>query len=141
MTNISAIENKISHLQKYLKILKRYQKKYTQQQIEKDIDIRGMVERYLYLACQSAIDLAEAVIAFKGFRKPTTLSENFYILNEEKMISDALTEKMVKMTGFRNVIAQDYAKINYEIVYDVLQNRLKDLEEFLKETKEKLRIF
>ncbi len=141
MTNISVIENKISHLQKYLKILKRYQKKYTQQQIEKDVDIRGMVERYLYLACQSAIDLAEAVIAFKGFRKPTTLSENFYILNEEKMISDALTEKMVKMTGFRNVIAHDYAKINYEIVYDVLQNRLKDFEEFLKETKEKLRIF
>ncbi len=141
MTNISVIENKISYLQKYLKILKRYQKKYTQQQIEKDIDIRGMVERYLYLACQSAIDLAEAVIAFKGFRKPTTLSENFYILNEEKMISDALTEKMVKMTGFRNVIAHDYAKINYEIVYDVLQNRLKDFEEFLKETKEKLRIF
>ncbi len=141
MTNISVIENKISYLQKYLKILKRYQKKYTQQQIEKDIDIRGMVERYLYLVCQSAIDLAEAVIAFKGFRKPTTLSENFYILNEEKMISDALTEKMVKMTGFRNVIAHDYAKINYEIVYDVLQNRLKDFEEFLKETKEKLRIF
>ncbi|MCD6085465.1 DUF86 domain-containing protein [bacterium] len=100
-----------------------------------------MVERYLYLDCQSAIDLAEAVIAFKDFRKPTTLSENFYILNEEKIISGVLTEKMIKMTEFRNIVAYDYTKINYEILYDVFQNRLKDFEEFLKEIKEKLRIF
>ena len=140
MTDISVIENKISHLQKYLKILKRYQKKYTQQQIEKDVDIRGMVERYLYLTCQSAIDLADVVIAFKGFRKPTTLSESFYILNEEEIISDNLTEKMVKMTGFRNVIAHDYIKINYDIVYDVLQNRLKDFEDLIKQIKQKLKI-
>ena len=140
MTNISVIENKISYLQKYLKILKRYQKKYTQEQIEKNVDIRGMVERYLYLACQSAIDLAEATIAFKGFRKPTTLSESFYILNEEKIISDDLTEKMVKMTGFRNVIAHEYTKINYDIVYDILQNRLEDFEDLIKQIKQKLRI-
>jgi len=140
MTNISIVENKISHLQKYLRILKRYQKKYTQEQIEKDVDIRGMVERYLYLTCQSAIDLADVVIAFKGFRKPTTLSESFYILNEEEIISDNLTEKMVKMTGFRNVIAHDYIKINYDIVYDVLQNRLKDFEDLIKQIKQKLKI-
>jgi len=130
MTNLSIIENKISSGKKYLKILERYQK-YSQEEIENDIDRRGAVERYLYLAAQSAIDLADTVIAYKNFRKPTTLSESFHILEENGIISPELTEKMVKMTGFRNVVAHDYEKINYGIIYDVLKNRLGDIEIFL----------
>src|SRR3990172_2128680 len=129
MTNLSVIENKISSNRKYLKILKRY-KAYSRQEIEENVDVRGAVERYLYLAAQAAIDLAEAVIAYKGFRKPTTMSEAFYILNEEDIVSGELTEKMVRMVGFRNVMAHDYEKVNYDIVYDVLQNRLADVAEF-----------
>lgn len=130
MTNLSIIENKISAIQKYLKILEGY-KKYSRKAIEENIDIKGAVERYLYLVSQAAIDLAEAAISFKNLRKPSTLSESFYILNEENIISKKLTEKMAGMVGFRNVIAHDYEKVNYDIVYDVLQNKLKDIKEFL----------
>lgn len=130
MTNRSVIENKISSARKYLEILRSYQK-HSRTEIEQDVTLRGAVERYLYLACQSAIDLAEALIAYKGLRKPTTQSENFYILNEKGLIPDALTTKMVQLTGFRNVMAHEYTRINYDVVYDVLQNRLKDMEEFL----------
>ncbi|MEW6408325.1 MAG: DUF86 domain-containing protein [Patescibacteria group bacterium] len=131
MTNISVVENKISAVKKYLKILEDF-KKYSQSEIEKNIETKGAVERYLYLATQAAIDLAEAFIAYKNFRKPTTLSENFYILNEEKIISSEITEKMVKMTDFRNIVVHDYEKINYNIVYNILQNNLKNIEEFAK---------
>lgn len=130
MSNLTVIENKISEARKYLKILERY-KKYSKEEIVNDIDIKGALERYLYLAAQSVIDLADAIIAYKKFRKPTTLSESFYILNEENIISGELTEKMVKMTGFRNTIAHDYGKLNYDIVYNTLHNNLKDIEEFL----------
>ncbi len=131
MTNINVIENKISSVKKYLKALDRY-KNYSRQDIEKNIDVRGAVERYLYLAVQAAIDLAEAVVASKGFRKPTTQRECFDILQEENVISLEMAERLVKMVGFRNVLAHDYEKINYDIVFDVLQNRLKDIEEFVK---------
>jgi len=131
MTNSAVIENKISAAKKYLKILERY-KKYSRKEIEDNLDVKGAVERYLYLAVQAAIDLAEAAVAYKNFRKPTTMVEVFYILEEEKIISKDLTEKMTKMVGFRNVVAHDYEKINYDIVYDVLQKKLKDIENFLK---------
>src|SRR3972149_10036199 len=131
MTNITVIENKTSAVKRYLKILERY-KKYPKNKIEEDLDIRGAVERYLYLAVQATIDLAEAVIAYKKLRKPSTLSESFYILKEENIISDKLSEKLVKMTGFRNVIAHDYDRLDYSIVFDVLKNKLKDVEDFLK---------
>ena len=139
MTNFSAIENKISLVKKYLKILTRY-KKFFREQIEKDVDIRGMVERYLYLGIQTSIDLAEAIISLKNFRKPTTLSENFYILEEEKIISKKLTEEMAKLVGLRNILSHQYGKINYDIVYDVLQNRLGIIEEFINQIKTKLKI-
>lgn len=131
MTNIAVIENKISSAKKYLKILEKY-KNYSKKEIEGSVDIKGAVERYLYLAAQSAIDLADAVIAYKNLRKPTTMGEAFYILEEEGIISKILAEKMIKMTGFRNIIAHDYGKIDYDIVYDILHNRLKDIEELLK---------
>ncbi|MBI5193691.1 MAG: DUF86 domain-containing protein [Nitrospirae bacterium] len=130
MTNISVIENKISSIRKYLKILERYPE-YSRKEIGENIDIRGAVERYLYLMAQSAIDLAEAVIAYRDLRKPATMSEAFYILNEENIISGECTDKMVRMVGFRNIIAHDYERINYDIVYDILHHRLKDIEEFI----------
>jgi len=139
MTNYSVIENKISYLEKYLSILKSY-KKYSREQIEKDVDIKGMVERYLYLLAQSAIDLAEAVLSLKNLRKPTTFSETFIILEEAKIIDGTLAEKMIRMVGFRNILAHDYAEINYDIVYDVLQNKLSDIEEFIQQIKDKLNI-
>ncbi len=131
MTNISVIENKISSARKYLKILDRY-KKYTVKEIEEDLDIRGAFERYIYLAIQSTIDLAEAVISYKDFRKPSTMSEAFCILNEENIISSDLKTKMSKMVGFRNLIAHDYDEINYEIAYSILQENLSDIHEFLR---------
>ena len=75
--------------------------------------------------------MAEAVISFKGLRKPATMGESFHILSEEKIISNELTKKMINLVGFRNVITHGYEKINYDIVYDVLQNRLRDIEKFL----------
>ncbi len=130
MTNLAVIENKISAVKKYLKILERYGK-YSVEEIRDDVDIRGMVERYLYLAAQSTIDLAESIIAYRKFRKPTTMSEAFYILEEEGIIPAELNKKMVGMVGFRNVIAHDYDKIDYDIVYSALREGIKDIERFV----------
>lgn len=129
MTNFNIIENKISSVQKYLDILEKY-KKYSKKEIQNDVDIKGAVERYLYLATQAAIELAGAVVSFKNLRKPSTLRESFQILNEKDIIKIELMEKMTSMVGFRNTIAHDYEDLDYGIVYDVLQNKLKDIKEF-----------
>ena len=33
--------------------------------------------------------------------------------------------------GFRNALAHDYKDLRMDVVYDVLQNKLKEVEEFL----------
>jgi len=139
MSNIQVIENKISSTRKYLIILKTYQG-LTRRKIESNTYIRGAVERYLYLAAQSVIDLSEAIIAHKNFRKPTTMSEAFYILHEENFLPGTLTEKLVRLVGFRNVLAYDYEDIDYDVVCNVLQKGLNDIEVFLKIISRKLNI-
>lgn len=129
MTKYDVVENKISTVFKYLSILERYQDK-SKEEIESDIDLRGTVERYLYLTVQATIDLAEAYISTQNFRKPSTMSEAFHILNEQNIIGSKLTNTMVKMTGFRNIIAHDYEDINYDILYSVLTEGKKDIERF-----------
>ncbi|MDI6802124.1 MAG: DUF86 domain-containing protein [Thermodesulfovibrionales bacterium] len=139
MSSAKVIENKASAVRKYLKILQRY-RNLEKGKIQNDIDIRGAVERYLYLAIQSTIDLAEAVIAYKDFRKPTTMSEAFYILDEEKFIPQKLTNKLSKMVGFRNILAHDYEDIDYDIVCNALREGTKDIEDFLCELSGKLNL-
>ena len=130
MTSIDVIENKISAVRKYLSILDRYER-FARPEIENDIDIRGAVERYLYLVTQSTIDLAESIIAYKKLRKPTTMTESFHILHEAGVISGELMQKLVQMTGFRNVIAHAYVDLDYDIVFDVLHNGRNDIGAFL----------
>jgi uncharacterized protein YutE (UPF0331/DUF86 family) len=139
MSNIDVIESKISFILQQLAILEKY-KKYSTKEIERDDTLRGAVERYLYLATQASIDLAEAIVAMKDFRRPTSYSESFDILCDEGLISSEMLERLVKMTGFRNVIAHGYGKIDFKTTYDVLQNRLKDIEDFIKIVKSKLNI-
>ncbi|MFA6006439.1 MAG: DUF86 domain-containing protein [Candidatus Paceibacterota bacterium] len=130
MSNKIVLENMIGFVRKYLTAIARY-RTLSQEEIVADETIRGAVERYLYLMAQSTIDLAEAVVAYKRLRKPTTLSETFYVLDENNVIPHDLSERLVKMVGFRNVIAHDYVKVNYDILYDVLTKRYRDIEEFV----------
>lgn len=140
MTNINLIEELISSINYYIKIVKKNYKHRLQKEIEDDLFLKTSLERHLYLLIQKTISLAEAAIALKEFRRPNSYSNSFEILNEEDVISRELTEKLIKMVGFRNIISHDYKKLNFKIVYDVLQNRLQDIEDFVAEIKKALRI-
>lgn len=130
MTAIDVIENRISSVKKNLRYVERY-KNYSQSELKNHIDLRGAFERYLYLVCQSTIDLAEAMIAYKKFRKPASMHDSFEILCEEDIISLELMENLIAMVRFRNVITHGYDKLDFVEMYKILQEDLKDVREFL----------
>lgn len=131
MSNKDTIENKISLARKYLARLESY-KKYSREEIEKDQFISGSLERNLYLVIQATIDTAESIIAYRGLRKPATLREEFEILGEARIIESDMVTQLMNMVGFRNIIAHDYTRIDYDIVHNVLHKRSGDIEKFLK---------
>jgi|SRR3989339_571979 len=139
MTNIEVLKNKLSEIQKYLNILKDYQEK-SKDDLLKDQTLRGAVERYLYLLCQSTIDFAEALLSHLNLRTPSTYGEIFEILGEEHIISTDLVLKMRKMTGFRNILTHAYGEINIDILLDVLKKDTNDFLIFVREVKEQQKI-
>lgn len=132
MNAVHLLENKISTVRKYLLSLDAF-KAYTKEEILSDPMKRSALERQLYLLTQSTIDLAEATVSHKKLRKPSTYKENFEILNEAKIISKEVMGKMVKMTGFRNIIAHEYIALDPEKLYEVLITGPKDIQDFLNE--------
>lgn len=130
MSSLQVIENKISYILKHLAVAKDYQR-HSLQEIEKDAKLRGAIERELYVISQAVIDLAEALIAYKKFRKPTTMREAIDILGEEKLLPVSFIAEFDGIVGFRNALAHDYEDLKLEVVYDVLQHKLQQVETFL----------
>lgn len=137
MTDVDILKTKLSEIQKYLNILRNYQNK-TKEEIVKDVTLRGAIERYLYLLCQSTIDFAEALLSHLNLRQPSSYGEIFEILGEEKIISIEVVSKMKKMTGFRNVLTHAYGEVNLDIVLEILQKDIGDFLLFLQEAKIKI---
>lgn len=130
MSTIQIIENKIAYIKKCLISIREYQDS-NLEEFEKNKMLRGVVERELYVIAQAVIDLAEAIVAYKNLRKPTTMRESFDILGEANILPKDFLVDFSKIVGFRNALAHDYQDLKIETTYDVLKNKLKQVEEFL----------
>ncbi len=93
--------------------------------------LRDRAERNLQVAAQACIDIANHIIADKGFRTPQGYADSFNVLLEEGIIPDALSDKMKMVAGFRNILVHDYLEIDNKIVYLSLKH-LNDFREFAK---------
>lgn len=93
--------------------------------------LRDRGERNLQVAAQACIDIANHIIADKGYRTPQGYADSFVVLQEEGIIPIELADKMKMVAGFRNILVHDYLEIDNEIVYQSL-NHLQDFGEFAK---------
>ncbi len=89
--------------------------------------LRDRAERNLQVAAQACIDIANHIIADKGFRTPQGYGESFTVLQQEGIIPAVLAEKMKLIAGFRNILVHDYLEIDNQIVYSSLSH----LDDFL----------
>ena len=130
MVRAENIESKIGALRAHLKLLERY-KHLSIQEIQSSQDLKGATERYLFLATQCSIDLAEMACKFKGLGKPGSMGQSFELLCDHSLIDKSLYSSLIRMVGFRNALSHGYENLNYAVVEDVLKNRLADLEQFI----------
>jgi uncharacterized protein YutE (UPF0331/DUF86 family) len=105
--------------------------KVTLKQLQEDKLLRLAIERALFLVVQSTIDLVEAYCVWRNFRRPSSMHESIDILREEKVISEAQCDKLLKMVGFRNVLTHGYSKLDLTKVHAVLKVGLKDIKQLL----------
>jgi len=96
-----------------------------------DIDRQESILINLQMAVQNCIDIAAHIISEEGFGVPGSTNEMFYLLEENGYLDRNLTEKMVKAVGLRNLIVHEYSKIELEQIFEIAQNDIKDLNEYL----------
>jgi len=104
----------------------------------KDIDRQESILFNIQTAVQNCIDIAAHIISEESFGVPGSITEMLYILEKNGYLDNDLTQKMVKAVGFRNLIVHEYGKIELEQAYEIAQNDINDLNEYLKAIFKKL---
>ncbi len=104
----------------------------------KDIDRQESILFNIQTAVQNCIDIAAHIISEESFGVPGSTTEMLYILGKNGYLDNDLTQKMVKAVGFRNLIVHEYGKIELEQAYEIAQNDINDLNEYLKAIFKKL---
>jgi len=96
-----------------------------------DVDRQDIVAFNLHLAVENCIDIAAHIISENGWGVPGSASEMFYVLEEKGIVDSALTERMIKAVGLRNLIVHEYGDIDLKRLFTIVRNDLNDLTAFL----------
>jgi len=122
----------IGEIEKAVSILKDYREEEREALIS-DLRALGSVKYYLILAIEACVDICNHIIAKEHFDVPESYSECFKILGDRNIISKELSEKLINMAKFRNLLVHLYWKVDDEKIYEILQSELGDFDEFIKQ--------
>jgi len=102
------------------------------EELIRDLDLQDIIALNLQRAVQLSVDIASHLIAETDAVPPTTMAENFEVLQKLQIIDPALAERMAKAVGFRNIAVHSYQSINWTIVYQICCHHLDDFRQFAK---------
>ncbi len=126
------IKDKIEEIVKFLEELDGIAPN-SLQEYQSSLQKKAACERYVEKIVEAATDLAFLVIKNKKLRIPEYDADAFIILQENKIISEELSERLKNAKGMKNIIAHQYGKIDNEIVFEAITSELsKDIAEFVK---------
>ena len=128
-----SIENRINRIHSYCQKISVYSNR---SELAAEGESRYAFERLAFLIVQSSIDLVEAIIAMKELRKPETLSDTFEVIREAGIIKSELSERLVRMVGFRNILSHDYENISVDRMFREVLAGLVDIEELIASVKQ-----
>jgi len=125
------IEARLRRLDRSVTKLKRFAKINRADYLANE-DYHDLVERNFQVAIQTCIDIANYIIAQENLPVPDEEANIFRTLTKAKILPSNLGEGIKGMVGFRNILVHEYLGIDHSLVYDLLQNRLSDFNNFAK---------
>ena len=128
---------KIDELEGYLKELEQV-KPATLEEYKK-IEKKRSCERLLQLSIECMIDVCALMVTGLRLGLPSEEDDLFERLEQAGIISPVMKETLRKMKAFRNILVHEYGRIDDQLVFEVLQERLYDFETFKREITEAIR--
>lgn len=102
------------------------------------VEKRRACERLLQVSIECVIDICGLMVAGLRLGLPAEEDDLFEKLEQARIISTSMKENLKKMKGFRNILVDDYGRVENMIVFEVLQSKLNDFEAFKREILEAL---
>ena len=96
-----------------------------------DAGLQAQAERWLQVAAECALDLANHVISDRGWRIPTTNRDAFRILREQGVLDEALGKVMEGWAGLRNILTHLYLEVDHARLHHTLTTELDSLEQYV----------
>lgn len=124
------IENKLRLIEQKLVDLRSWQIT-SIEQFRKSSLLQNAAERALQVAVELMIDISERILALEKVTPQNTAADNIRILQEMKIIRPI--PEYLEMVRFRNFIVHRYERIDIEIVYAILKNKLHFFESFVED--------
>lgn len=129
MVDPDLVLRKLSALDEYLTQVSEYRDT-SAEQYRAEWKTQRIIERTLQMAIEVCADIASHVIADRRLRVPATYGETFEVLGEAGLLDPMLTNVMIRMAKFGNVVVHDYAKVDPVMVVGILRDQLDDLARF-----------
>lgn len=128
MVRPEVLRKRLNKLDEYLGILRQL-RGYGRKEFLSNAERYGSAERFLHLSIEALLDMGNHVIADEGLGVVDWYSDIPKLFFEKGYISKALCEKWIRMIGFRNTLVHAYIDIDRTIVFETLQNGLRDIEQ------------
>jgi uncharacterized protein YutE (UPF0331/DUF86 family) len=99
--------------------------------LKKSSLLQNASERALQVAIEVMIDISERILALEKEPPRPTAAENIVLLQEKGIIKPL--PEYLEMERFRNFIVHRYEKIDIEIIYSILKNKLQFFDSFIED--------
>jgi len=126
----AVLKKKLQELNRYSKELEGY-KDITRDELAASIGKQWMVCHGLQLSIQTVIDIGNHLLAAIGENQVEDYVDIIDRLGEKDIIPSEFARSIRGMVGLRNILVHEYARLDMEKVYHILQNRLNDFHLFI----------
>ncbi|MGC9355665.1 MAG: type VII toxin-antitoxin system HepT family RNase toxin [Mariniphaga sp.] len=124
------IERKVRTIEENIEAIKSWQIESFQQFSESSL-LQKATERALQISIEVMIDISERILALNKLTPEDTSVENMQKLEKLGVIQSA--NDYADMIRFRNFIVHRYEKVDTEIVYSIIKNKLNLFDKFVEE--------
>jgi len=129
MVDHGILRRRLDAMLRYLDLLRPFTK-VERTQFVAEPSQHDLAERYLHLATEAALDLANHIIADSGYEAPETYRSSFAVLGRHGVLDENLSLKLQRWAGFRNILVHDYLDVDHGLAHDAIRVDLVDLEQF-----------
>jgi uncharacterized protein YutE (UPF0331/DUF86 family) len=88
-------------------------------------------ERNLQTAIQAVIDIGNHIVADMDLGTPADYKEIFRLLAKNGILRDEQADRLISMTGLRNILVHEYLQIDLRLIYSIIRNDLDDFDQFI----------